>query len=108
MLLGLLKPNRVPRLQKLIRAARLYPCTLCGKDQRYTCAAHCNDATVKGIGKKAPDSAIAYLCMDPGGCHDQVDGRSGGLDKATKRAMWNEAHRRTVALWFRDGLVVVA
>jgi hypothetical protein len=105
--LCLLKPQPIPHLQKLIRAARLYSCVLCHKDKAYTCAAHCNDARDKGIGKKAPDFMVAYVCGDPGGCHDKIDGRVGGLTKDEKRAMWNEAYRLTVKIWFRDNLVTV-
>lgn len=107
MTFGLLKPQPIQRLSKLLAAARLYPCVLCRKHEQYTVAAHCNDVTMKGIGKKAPDFAVAYVCGDPGGCHDKVDGRAGGLTKEEKRAMWNEAYRRTVEIWFRDGLVSV-
>lgn len=103
----LLKRPPVARVQKLVRAAKCYPCVLCRK-VGFTCAAHCNDARDKGIGKKAPDHMIAYVCGDPGGCHDQIDGRAGGLSFEEKRAMWNEAHRLTVAIWFRDELVRVA
>lgn len=96
----------ISRVDKLREVAREYQCVMCGRFG-YTVAAHCNDVTVKGIGRKAPGYAIAYLCGQPGGCHDQADGRSGGLVKDAKRALWNEAYRRTVAIWFRDGLVKV-
>lgn len=112
----LLKPPRVAGLARLRAAARQYPCVLCGKEGA-TVAAHCNDLNLfprsfgwlvgKGIGTKADDFLIAYLCGDPGGCHDLVDGRAGKLSKAEKRALWDEAYKRTVALWFVEGLIEV-
>jgi len=107
-MLGLLKPVPPAKLQKLILAARRYPCQNCGK-LGFTVPCHSNAIDHgKGVGLKVPDHLIAYMCGDPGGCHDQVDGRSAGMPYEAKRAMWNAAHVKTVALWFRDGLVVVA
>lgn len=104
----LLKTAEPAKLQKLINAARRYPCQHCGRSG-FTVAAHSNSMNHgKGVGLKCPDYAIAYLCGDPGGCHDLVDGRAGGLSFEVKRALWYEAHAKTVALWFRDGLVIVA
>lgn len=102
------KEPTVPRVDRLRTSAKLYPCVLCGKDKQFTVSAHGNEVQTKGIGKKAPGYLIAYVCGDPGGCHDLIDGRAGKLPKAKKRAMWREAHSRTVELWFRDGLVVPA
>lgn len=107
MSLALLKNLPIPKLDKLRRAAPKYACVLCGKDKRCTVAAHNNEVEWKGIGKKSPGFMIAYVCGDPGGCHDHIDGRAGGLPKAEKRALWDLAYKRTVAIWFRDGLVVV-
>lgn len=104
----ILKEQVIPREDKLRLAAQHYDCVLCGKHKTYTVAAHCNDGNVKGIGRKAPGTMLAYVCGDPGGCHDKIDGRSGGLEKEKKRALWNEAHARTVRIWFVDGLVRVA
>lgn len=97
------KEQTVAKAVKLLRAARDYPCVLCGTSGK-TVPAHCNDGEFKGIGKKAPDFLVAYVCHD---CHQRIDGVSGGLLKAEKRAMWDHAYKRTVALWFRDGLVCV-
>lgn len=105
---ALLKHTRIPGLAKLTARAKDYPCQCCGK-LGYTVPAHSNALEHgKGIGMKAPDYAIAYLCGDPGGCHDLVDGRAGALGYETKRDMWNAAHVKTVAIWFTDGLVVVS
>lgn len=96
------------RSQALLKAAHRFPLrALCGK-HGYTVAAHSNELRHgRGIGHKAPDFKTAYLCGDPGGCHDLVDGRAGKLTKDEKRAMWREAHERTVALWFEYGVVQV-
>ena len=103
----LLKALPVPKLQKLKDAARNYPCQCCGKIG-YTVPAHSN-AQEHGRGAyfKTPDYMIAYLCGDPGGCHDKVDGRVPGLTLEQKRAMWNAAYAKTVLLWFAEHLVVV-
>ena len=103
----LLKPPTVPKLDKLRVAAQHYDCVLCGKDKRFTVAAHCDDVEWKGIGKKSPGYLIAYVCGDPGGCHDQIDGRT-GLDFEEKRGLWDLAFKRTVALWFNEGLLRVS
>lgn len=104
----LLKPLAVPKLDRLRVAAQNYNCTICGKDKRFTVAAHCDDVEWKGIGKKSPGYLIAYVCGDPGGCHDILDGRKGGLPKDEKRQLWDRAFKRTVAIWFIDGLVRIA
>lgn len=114
---SLLKPDCPPRLKILRDSARHYQCVLCGKDARFTVAAHCNDLQLfprefgwlvgKGIGDKAPHFMVAYVCGDYGGCHDKIDGRSGGLALEEKRALWNRAYARTVALWWLEGLIRV-
>lgn len=106
--LAIQKEKVVPRVDKLRLAAQKYDCVLCGKHKTYTVAAHCNDGQFKGMWRKAPGYMVAYVCGDPGGCHDKIDGRAGGLSRYEKRAMWDEAHKLTVRLWFRDGLVLVA
>lgn len=104
----LLKFDPVMKVDKLRLAARHYECVLCKKNRAYTVAAHCNDVEWKGIGKKAPGYMLAYVCGDPGGCHDRIDGRAGKLSKEDKRFLWDLAFKRTVEIWFRDRLVVVA
>lgn len=106
--LAIPKLPKVARTDKLKAAARKYCCVLCGKHEQYTVPAHCNDGAVKGIGRKAPDWMIAYVCGDPGGCHDLIDGRAGGLSLEEKRAMWDRAYKLTVFLWLRDGWIRVA
>jgi hypothetical protein len=103
----ILKEPKLLKLRKLCEAAPNYECVMCGAWKAYTVAAHCNDVTAKGIGRKAPDFMVAYLCGVPGGCHDKADGRAGGWTLEEKRAFWNEAYRRTVAIWFREMWVFV-
>jgi len=90
------------RLAKLLKAAKDRPCVLCGSVGT-TVAAHSNSlAHGRGMGHKAPDYFVAYLCMH---CHDRCDGRSGGLAKEEKRELWLSAYIRTVAIWFEEGVV---
>jgi hypothetical protein len=90
------------RNPKLLSAARDRPCVLCGSVGT-TVAAHSNSLEHgRGMGHKAPDWAIAYVCQS---CHDQIDGRSGGLSKDQKRELWLRAFVKTVGVWFLEGIV---
>jgi len=91
------------RSPKLLKDAQDRPCVICGSVGT-TVAAHSNSlAHGHGIGHKAPDFMVAYLCI---GCHDIVDGRAGGLTKEAKREMWLSAWLRTVSIWFEEGIVI--
>lgn len=101
----LLKPEKPAKLQKLLDAARDYPCAHCKRKDGTVCAAHNNElAFGRGAYHKTAGYLVAYLCHD---CHDAVDGRAHGLSIEEKRAMWHRAHTVTVAWWFQDGLVIV-
>jgi hypothetical protein len=90
------------RLPKLLKAAKDRPCVLCG-NVGSTVAAHSNSLSHgRGFAHKAPDYYIAYVCQR---CHDEIDGRSGGLSKEEKRDKWLSAFIRTVAIWFEEGVV---
>lgn len=90
------------RSAKLKKAANGQPCVLC-RSVGTTVAAHSNSLEHgRGMGHKAPDYYVAYLCQ---GCHDRVDGRAGGLTKVEKRELWITAFIRTVAVWFEQGIV---
>jgi hypothetical protein len=90
------------RSPKLLKAAQDRPCVLCGHVGS-TVAAHSNSlAHGRGFGHKSPDYYIAYVCQ---GCHDEIDGRRGGLTKDEKREKWLSAFIRTVAIWFEEGLI---
>lgn len=59
----------------------------------------------RGASFKSPDYLGAIVCADPGGCHDQIDGRSGGLAKEEKREMHQRAHKLTLKWWFETGII---
>jgi hypothetical protein len=54
------------------------------------------------MGHKSPDYYVAYVCQK---CHDEIDGKSGGLSKEEKRDKWLSAFVRTVAVIFEEGIV---
>lgn len=90
------------RNAKLLQAAKDRPCVLCGSVGT-TVAAHSNSLEHgRGIGHKAPDYFVAYVCHS---CHDKIDGRAKGFSKEEKREMWARAFAKTVALWFEQGIV---
>ena len=113
----LLKPEQPKFLEKLRVAAQNYPCVLCERHKSWTVAAHCNDLNIlprsfgylvgKGSGTKAPNFLIAYVCNFPGGCHEKIDGKSGGLSLDEKRELWRLAYVRTMALMWLEGLIRV-
>ena len=104
---SLLKSEPVARTAKILAAARNYPCAHCWK-HGFSVPAHNNELALgRGSYHKTPDFLVAFLCGDPGGCHDLVDGRAGGLSLEQKRSMWNRAYVVTMSWLFRDGLVVV-
>lgn len=87
---------------KLRKAAEGRACVLCGSVGT-TVGAHSNSlAHGRGMSHKCPDYYMAYLCHR---CHDEVDGRAGGLTKEEKREKWLSAFVRTVAVWFEEGIV---
>jgi hypothetical protein len=76
-------------------------------------AAHSNKAIHgKGMGQKAHDCFVAFLCRE---CHDWLDGRSGysvdpsgRWEAAEKSEMFDRAmHRTWLWLWSNDRLAVV-
>ena len=94
------------RNTKLLRAAKDQPCVLCGSVGT-TVAAHANSLALgKGMGIKAPDYYIAWVCQY---CHDMIDGRRAfsGVWGANRHEMWEIAFVRTVARWFEEGIVEV-
>jgi hypothetical protein len=106
--LAIPKEPVIPKVEKLRLAAQHYDCVLCGKDKRFTVGAHCDELEFgKGAGKKTIGALLAYVCGDPGGCHDKIDGRAGGLSKEEKRELWRTAFMRTFWIWIRDGWLVV-
>lgn len=63
-------------------------------------AAHSNQQKDgKGMGIKAHDYRIAALCYT---CHTDID-QGQRLNKEERKAVWDEAHRRTIGWLFDRG-----
>lgn len=90
------------RSKGLLEAVRNSPCQHCGAQDGTVVAAHSNQLRDgKGKGIKAHDYRIAALCSI---CHHQLD--QGILwDKAQRREVWEEAHRKTVGWLFDNDLI---
>jgi hypothetical protein len=92
------------RNKKLLRAAKDQPCVLCGSVGT-TIAAHANwQEFGKGLGCKAHDWAVAWLCQI---CHDTIDGRRGAMQRQEAYERWITAWIRTMTKLFELGIVVV-
>lgn len=89
------------RNPKLLKAAKDCPyCMGCGKHNDGTIvAAHRNEG--KGIGLKASDAAIAYLCS---ACHFEYDNGK-KMDREDRRAFINTAILRTLIYVIENGVV---
>lgn len=97
------------RLPKLLAAANGAPCMNCGAQDGTVVAAHSNSsAHGKGMGQKAHDIFVAYLCVR---CHDWYDYRTSGMDPTgvyfpeERQAMWQKAHGRTFVYAFAQGVL---
>lgn len=94
------------RNKKILQAAKDAPiCFSCGRSNDGTIVAcHSNSQKDgKGMGIKASDQKIAYMCND---CHICVD-RSMKLSRSEKREKWMEAHVASMAWLFESGMVDV-
>lgn len=90
------------RSKKLLEAARLLPCQHCGANNGTIVAAHSNQLRDgKGKGIKAHDYRIAALCFT---CHSDLD-QGSRMSKQERMDMWEEAHRKTIGLFFEQGLI---
>lgn len=101
------------RNRALLNCAADAPCQNCGADGRTVVAAHSNKQIHgKGMGFKAHDCFVAFLCNE---CHDWYDGRSsysvdpsGNWDTAERDLMFQRAMNRTwLWLWQNDKVRVV-
>lgn len=93
------------RSPKLLKAANGQACTICGRNDMTTVAAHCRSVALgSGTGIKVPDCLTAWLCH---GCHDRVDGRIPGWTAEQRSAWWNMAFAKTIIQLFEQGIVVV-
>lgn len=89
------------RSKGLMRAYRLIPCQHCGRDDGAVCGAHSNWAVHgKGKGIKADDNRCASLCH---ACHSALD-QGRWMTEAERKAMWWDAHVRTVQALVDAGL----
>lgn len=93
------------RNPKLLKAAKDVPyCMYCMKTNDGTIVAcHSNSGSDgKGMGIKAKDYRIAYMCNE---CHDNYD--RGKLIRIEKQAIFEAAHRATIGWLFESGIVGV-
>lgn len=90
------------RNKKLLEIARQLPCQHCGIEDGTVVAAHSNQLRDgKGKGIKAHDYRIASLCFK---CHYEID-QGSNLSKTERLDLWEEAHRKTIALLFERGFL---
>ena len=67
-------------------------------------AAHSNQQRDgKGMGIKAHDYRIAALCFS---CHSDID-KGKRLNKEERKAVWDEAHLKTIGWLFERGHLMV-
>ena len=92
------------RDRRLLEVVREAPCMVCFKQDGTVVAAHSNQLRDnKGRGTKSHDFRIAAMCYT---CHTRCDqGRD--LSKEERIAMWEEAHRGTIAWLFLNGKLKV-
>lgn len=89
------------RNKKLLQLARECPfCMHCRKvNQGDVVAAHSNQLRDgKGMGIKAHDYRIAYLCNT---CHMEID-QGHRFEKAEKERIWEQCHRKTIGWLFEN------
>jgi len=92
----------IKRNPKLLRAAQGQACQWCGRDDGTTVAAHSNQQKHgKGMGIKALDRYIAFLCRS---CHHAID-QGSFLSKEERRLLWDTAHQRTLTILVGMGLL---
>lgn len=88
------------RNKLLLEIARNFPCQNCLIQDGTVVAAHSNQLRDgKGRGIKANDYRIAALCYK---CHMELD-QGKDLSKLERVEMWEEAHRKTIGLFFEKG-----
>lgn len=94
------------RNKSILKAAKYAPhCMSCMNHNDGTVvAAHSNQQRDgKGMGHKADDYRVAYLCQT---CHHLID-QGAGYDKQTRIDIWEAAHRKTVGWLFDSGILLV-
>jgi len=91
------------RNPKILRAAQYVEnCFACGcPNTGNIVAAHSNQLRDgKGMGTKAHDFRVAFICSD---CHTFVD--SSKAAKEEKEELWERAHRLTIAYLILNGIL---
>ena len=84
------------RNRKLLDEAAKHSCQGCGADDNTIVAAHSNQGMHgKGLGLKAHDCFIAFLCAR---CHEFVDRRK--ADQELRIDFWVDAHCRSIHLFY--------
>jgi hypothetical protein len=90
------------RNKKILSHAKGQSCTCCGTDDGTVVAAHSNlGADGKGVGLKAADCFVAYLCFR---CHTAYDHKihnESGL--IVSQEDFHRAMKRTWAILLKDG-----
>ncbi len=90
------------RNKKLLDGAKDAPCQSCGYQDGTVVAAHSNQQRDgKGMGIKAHDFRIAYLCST---CHTNID-QGKDLSRQDRQELWEAAHRKTIAYIFSTGII---
>lgn len=90
------------RNKQLLELVRKFPCQACEIEDGTVVAAHSNQLRDgKGKGIKAHDYRIASLCFK---CHSELD-QGKNLTKIERLELWEEAHRKTIALLFESGFL---
>lgn len=93
------------RNRKLLDLAHGQPCMHCGAEDGTVVAAHSNASEHgKGLGIKAHDGMIAFLCHR---CHFELD-QGNTLERAAKRELFMRALARTYMRLWDLGLIKVA
>lgn len=87
------------RNRALLDLARDQPCTHCGRQDGTIVAAHSNQSRHgKGMGIKAHDCFIAFLCAT---CHAELD-QGSRLSRDERIELWQRAHEKTLLRLFQS------
>lgn len=85
------------RCKKIREMAKGEACTHCGANDGTIVAAHQNGLQAgRGMGMKAHDFYVAYLCSD---CHDQYDSSRLHFAKEIREIHFLRAMQKTMAIW---------
>ena len=108
-MLSIPKHQRI-EMPKLRRSAKVAPhcmgCLVPNLGEIALALAHYNwQDGGKGVGCKVHDALGAILCSQREGCHDRVDGRSGGLSIDERKLLWLTGHVRTMDYWLQEGFL---